>query len=153
MRMDYYRKYQEIVADYNREKDRATVEETFARLAKLAASLDAEQRRAAEEGLSDDELAVFDLLFKESLTRADREKLKQASESSLLPSLQSLIEPMRNWTENVATQAEVKVLILDDLWRSLPRPPFTEAETEELAERVYEYVWQRSARGEELVAA
>ena len=30
MRMDYYRKYQEIIADYNREKDRVTVEETFA---------------------------------------------------------------------------------------------------------------------------
>ena len=55
MRMDYYRKYQEIVADYNREKDRVTVEETFAELVELANSLDAEQRRAAEEGLSDDE--------------------------------------------------------------------------------------------------
>ena len=32
MRMDYYKKYQEIIADYNREKDRATVEATFAQL-------------------------------------------------------------------------------------------------------------------------
>ena len=30
MRMDYSEKYQEIVADYNREKDRTTIEETFA---------------------------------------------------------------------------------------------------------------------------
>ena len=30
LRMDYYRKYAEIVADYNREKDRVTIEETFA---------------------------------------------------------------------------------------------------------------------------
>ena len=29
MRMDYQIKYEEIVAAYNREKDRATVEETF----------------------------------------------------------------------------------------------------------------------------
>ena len=35
-RMDYYKKYQEIIADYNREKDRATVEETFAELTELA---------------------------------------------------------------------------------------------------------------------
>ena len=48
-RMDYYRKYQEIVADYNREKDRTTVEETFAKLVELASSLDVEQRRAAED--------------------------------------------------------------------------------------------------------
>jgi hypothetical protein len=32
MRMDYQRKYEEIVADYNREKDRTTIEETFLRL-------------------------------------------------------------------------------------------------------------------------
>ena len=42
LRMDYYKKYQEIIADYNREKDRATVEETFAQLVELANSLDAE---------------------------------------------------------------------------------------------------------------
>lgn len=49
MGMDYYKKYQEIIADYNREKDRVTVEETFARLVTLAASRDTEQRRAAED--------------------------------------------------------------------------------------------------------
>ena len=80
-----YKKYQEIIADYNREKDRATVEATFAQLVALAASLDTEQRRAAEEGLSDDELALFDLLFKQSISKADRERLKQASKSLLHP--------------------------------------------------------------------
>jgi type I restriction enzyme, R subunit len=60
---------------------------------------------------------------------------------------------MESWTQNVATQAQVKVLILDDRWNSLPRPPFTEEETEDLAERLYEYVWQRTASGEALVAA
>ena len=73
LRMDYYKKYQEIIADYNREKDRVTVEETFARLVELASSLDAEQRRAAEEGLSEDEFALFDLLFKDEHQQADRE--------------------------------------------------------------------------------
>jgi type I restriction enzyme R subunit len=53
-RMDYYKRYSEIVADYNREKDRVTIEETFARLVDLANSLDAEQRRAVAEGLSEE---------------------------------------------------------------------------------------------------
>src|SRR5206468_12838384 len=83
MRMDYYKRYQEIIADYNREKDRATVEATFVQLVELAASLDAEQRRAAEEGLTDDELALFDLLFKENIGKKEREQLKQASKSLL----------------------------------------------------------------------
>lgn len=152
MRMDYYKKYQEIIADYNREKDRATVEATFAKLIDLANSLDVEQRRAAAEGLSDDELALFDLLFKETISNADREKLKQASKS-LLASLGDLLKPMHAWTQNTTTQAEVKVFILDNLWRSLPRPPFTDDEAEALAGRVYDYVWQRSASGQSMQAA
>jgi len=151
-RMDYYRKYQEIIADYNREKDRATVEATFAQLVALAASLDAEQRRAAEEGLTDDELALFDLLFKESISKKDRERLKQASRN-LLSSLQGLLTTMPKWLHNAQTQAEVKVFILDRLYNSLPRPPFTEAETEGIAARVYDYIWQRSAGDHAFVAA
>ncbi|WP_291606108.1 type I restriction enzyme endonuclease domain-containing protein [Bradyrhizobium sp.] len=151
-RMDYYKKYQEIIADYNREKDRVTVEETFAKLVELANNLDAEQKRAAEEGLTDDELALFDLLFKENISKADRERLKQASKA-LLASLQELLEPMQNWTQNTTTQAEVKIFILDTLWQSLPRPPFSDEETEALAGRVYDYVWQRNTSGQALVAA
>ena len=56
----------------------------------MAASLDAEQRRAAEEGLTDSELALFDLLFKEDISKTDRERVKQASKS-LLASLRDLI--------------------------------------------------------------
>jgi len=152
MRMDYYKKYQEIIADYNREKDRVTVETTFAELFALAASLDAEQRRAAEEGLTDDELALFDLLFKVSISKKDREHLKQASQG-LLSSLRSLLAPMPGWIQNATTQAEVRVFILDRLYESLPRPPFTDDETEDIASRVYDYVWQRSASGQVLVAA
>jgi type I restriction enzyme R subunit len=149
MRMDFYRKYQEIIADYNREKDRVTVEETFAQLVALASGLDAEERRAAAEGLSDDELALFDLLFRESIGKADRERLKQASRS-LLASLRDLLRPMHDWTQNTATQAEVQVFILDNLWQSLPRPPFSDEETEAVASRVYDYVWQQSASGRDL---
>jgi type I restriction enzyme R subunit len=152
MWMDYYKKYQEIIADYNREKDRVTVEETFARLVELAHSLDAEQRRAAEEGLSDDEYALFQMLFKDNISQADRDKLKQASQS-LLASLRVLLTPMYDWTKNTSTQAEVKVFILDNLWHNLPRPPFTDQETEALASRVYDYVWQQSASGNAVLAA
>ena len=152
LRMDYYKRYQEIIADYNREKDRTTVEATFAQLVALAATLDAEQRRAADEGLSEDELALFDLLFKDNISKKDRERLKQASQG-LLSSLRGLLAPMPGWLQNATTQAEVRVFILDRLYESLPRPPFTDAETEDVASRVYDYVWQRSASGQDLASA
>ena len=152
MQMDYYKKYQEIIADYNREKDRVTVEQTFARLVELAGSLDDEQKRAVEEGLSPDEYAMFQMLFKENISKTERESLKQASKG-LLAALRDLLRPIHDWTQNATTQAEVKVFILDNLWQSLPRPPFTDEETHELAAKVYDYVWQRSAGGYGLAAA
>jgi type I restriction enzyme, R subunit len=139
-RMDYYKRYQEIIADYSREKDRVTVEDTFIRLVEFANSLDAEQRRAAEEGLTEEELALFDLLFRENISKADRERLKQASKS-LLEAIQNRVAVMPNWTKNSQTQADVKILILDSIWQSLPRPPYSEQDVEVLANKVYDYVW------------
>jgi type I restriction enzyme, R subunit len=101
--------------------------------------------------LIDDELALFDLLFKENIGKADRERLKQASKA-LLGSLRKLLTPMPEWTKNTSTQAEVKVFILDNLWKSLPHPPFTDGEAEGLADRVYGYVRQRSISGPSFVA-
>lgn len=125
------------------------VSDVAAKLVELAASLDEEQRRAASEGLSEDELALFDLLFRDSVSKADREKLKQASRT-LLTSLTALLAPMPAWTQNVQTQAQVKVFILDTLWLNLPRPPFTDDDTNSLIERIYDFVLQRSVSGQPL---
>ncbi len=102
--------------------------------------------------ISNNELALFDLLFKDRIGKTDRERLKQASRI-LLSSLRVLLLPMKDWTQNTSTQAEVRVFILDNLYRSLPRPPFTEPETDEIAARVYDYVWQRSTSGASRTAA
>jgi type I restriction enzyme R subunit len=145
-RMDYYKRYQEIVADYNREKDRATIEETFAKLIDLVESLDEEQRRAAVEGLDEDELALFDLLKKDKLGKAEREKVKQASQA-LLASLRELLAPLERWTKKEQTQAEVETFILDNLYMHLPSPPFTEEDKQQAAKMVYQHVWQQSVIG------
>ncbi|MGD1090169.1 MAG: type I restriction enzyme endonuclease domain-containing protein, partial [Verrucomicrobiota bacterium] len=145
-RMDYYKKYSEIIADYNRDKDRVTIEETFTRLVNFMQGLDAEDHRAAEEGLSEDEYAVFCLLQKENITKAEREKVKRASQG-LLDSLRKLIAQRERWTEKQQTQAEVEVLIRDELFTALPTPPFTEDEKTAMAQRVYDHIWQQSAAG------
>jgi hypothetical protein len=38
----------------------------------------------------------------------------------------------------------VPVSILDNLYQLLPRPPYTEQDTDEIAECIYEYVRERS---------
>ena len=118
----------------------------------LVNSLDEEQKRAAEEGLSEDELALFDLLQKDSLGKAERERVKQASRE-LLASLEELVAGLDRFWEKEQTQAEVEVFILDRLFEALPTPPFTEEEKEEAARKVYQHVWQQSASGEFAAAA
>ena len=151
-RMDYQQKYEEIVADYNREKDRVTIEETFRRLTELIEELDAEQQRAVEEGLSEDELALFDLLKKEDLGRAARERVKQASRD-LLASINERLKDLDRFWEKEQTKAEVKVLILNEVYANLPTPPFTPEEKEAVAAEVYTHVWQQAVRGELAMAA
>ena len=109
-------------------------------------SLDEEQRRAAEEGLDEDERALFDLLKKEKLGKAEREKVKQASRA-LLASLRDLLAPLERWTEKEQTQAEVETFILDNLYMHLPSPPFSEEDKQEAANTVYQHVWQQSVSG------
>ena len=147
LRMDYQQKYEEIVADYNREKDRVTIEETFRRLIELVDELDAEQKRAVEEGLSEDELALFDLLKKDNLGKAERERVKQSSRDLLAAIKARLAELDRFW-EKEQTKAEMQVFILDEIFSSLPTPPFSVGEKEAVAGDVYAHIWQQAVSGE-----
>ena len=145
-RMDFQQKYEEIVAEYNREKDRVTIEETFHRLTELMEELDAEQKRAVEEGLTEDELALFDLLKKDNLGKAELERVKQASRDLLATIKARLAELDRFW-EKEQTKADVKVFILNEVFTSLPTPPFTGDEKQAVADEVYEHVWQQAISG------
>jgi len=149
LRMDFYKKYQEIIADYNREKDRVTIEETFARLLALAESLDAEQKRAVEEGLSENELALFDLLTKPNISKVDRERVKQSSRS-LLAAIQTHLKNFEDWTAKEQTQADIKIFVIDQVFASVPQPPYSPEEAEQMAERIYEYIFQKAVGGTSL---
>ena len=80
------------------------------------------------------------------ITDINRRRLKQTSRG-LLKSLQEKTAAMPQWGRNTATQAEIKVLILDTLLENLPRPRYSDEDAEALADRVYEFAWQRSASG------
>ena len=143
-RMDYFKRYSEIIADYNREKDRVTIEETFARLVDFMQGLSDEEKRAAEEGLSEDELAIFDLLKRSDISKADRERIKEASQG-LLQKVRNLIAPVQRWADKEQTKAEVESCVLDHLFITLPTPPFTDRDKQDLAGVVFRHLWQVEA--------
>jgi type I restriction enzyme R subunit len=99
-----------------------------------------------EEGLTEEELALFDLLNKKPMGKAERERVKQASKG-LLDALQRQLADVQDWTGKEQTQAEVEVFVLDHPYQQLPSPPFTDEEKQALAEEAYRHVWQQGAGG------
>jgi type I restriction enzyme R subunit len=79
LRTNFQQHYEEIIAAYNWEKDRVTIEKMFEELLKFVASLDRESTRALREGLDEEILALFDLLLKPDLSKQDIERLKQVA--------------------------------------------------------------------------
>ena len=108
-------------------------------------SLDEEQKRAAREGLREDELALFDLLQKDGLDKAARERVKQASRE-LLASIKARLAELDRFWEKEQTKADVEVFILDEVFANLPTPPFTPEEKKLVAD---ERLCARLAAGHE----
>ena len=96
--------------------------------------------------MSEDELAVFDLLKKENLGKAERERVKQASRD-LLDSIKSRLAELDRFWEKEQTKADVEVFILDEVFTSLPTPPFTDEEKKLVAANIYAHVWQQAVSG------
>ena len=71
-RMDYSGEYEEIIADYNREKDRATIEETFAKLVELADRPRCRAKARCRGGLERRRVGSLNLLFKENISKTER---------------------------------------------------------------------------------
>ncbi|MDE0219180.1 MAG: DUF3387 domain-containing protein [Spirochaetaceae bacterium] len=112
LRTDFQQHYERLVADYDREKDRVTIERTFEALLKFVADLDDEQARALREGLDQPTLALFDLLKKEELPPADIKRIKQVA-VDLYAILREELDRIRDWEKKQATRDQVKQTILD----------------------------------------
>ena len=143
LRMDYQQRYEAIVADYNNDKNRITIEETFRRLMEVAAELDAEQQRHVREGLSEEELALFDLIQRKDLGKAERERVKQASRD-LLAAIERRLAGLDHFWEKEQTKSAVETFILDKVYVDLPTPPFSGKDKERIAGKVYQHVWQQA---------
>lgn len=80
LRTDFQLHYERIVADYNQEKDRVTIEQTFEALLTLVQGMGEEEQRAVREGLGDEEtLALFDLLLKPELSSKEIARIKKVA--------------------------------------------------------------------------
>ena len=78
--VDYYRRYLEIIEEYNRGKDEVVIKETFRKLIELVNSYSEEQADAKREGLTDEQKAIFDILRQgKKLEEKDKNEIKKIS--------------------------------------------------------------------------
>ena len=140
-RINYYEQYQKIIEAYNQEQDRSAIEKTFMDLMDLASSMSQEQQRYVREGFSsDEELSVYDMLFRDDLSKADIKKIKEVA-VSLLAKVKEKISQLDHWTDKQETRAMVDVLIRDTLLE-LPESYSDESITY-YRQQIYEYVYTR----------
>ncbi|WEK44981.1 MAG: type I restriction endonuclease subunit R [Candidatus Sphingomonas colombiensis] len=115
LRTDFQKHYEQLVSDYNSEKDAVNIERTFAALLVLAEELDGEQRRAVREGLDEETLALFDLLMKPDLEKSDIATLKKVA-VGLYEVLKQQLDAVQDFVGKQATRDAVRVAITNFLY-------------------------------------
>ncbi|HML77356.1 type I restriction endonuclease subunit R [Geobacter sulfurreducens] len=149
LRTDFHKHYQEIIAAYNSEKDRATIERTFEELMKFVTALDEEEHRAIREGLDEESLAMFDLLIKPELSKSERERIKRVAKD-LLEILKAEKLRIENWPEKEATRSAVRVTIRDFLYNEatgLPVSFYSDEEVETKTDLIYQHLFMQYRGG------
>jgi len=118
-RADFPVRLQEIIDRYN--SGGTTTENYYDELVKHAESMKEEEERAAREGLTEDELEIYDILKKEKMTIEETNKVKLAAKS-LLQRLKSERPRVlvQDWYKDSQSQAKMKTAVEEVLDKNLP---------------------------------
>ncbi|MCC6680492.1 MAG: type I restriction endonuclease subunit R [Phycisphaeraceae bacterium] len=136
-RLDYHEKFQQLIEEYN--AGCMNIEEFFDRLVKFARGLNQEEQRGIAEGLSEEELAVFDLLTRPEL------KLAKKEEQQVKKVAKELLETLKNeklvldWRKKQQTRAAVR-LSIEQAFDRLPAA-FTPVIYQQKCQQVYQHVY------------
>lgn len=140
-RVDLYERYQEIVQEYNKDKDTAEIQKVMDDLFALNDGCNEEEKRYLREGLdSEAELAVFDLLQKDSLTKGDREAIKKVAKDLLskLTDQRFTLERLRSMA---TVQAQMKGEIIKHLYAHLPPSAYNPDEIDVKAGALFAHIY------------
>ncbi len=142
LRTDFQERFDEIVRDYNKEKDKNTIEVTFEALTRLTAEMTEESKRYVKEGLENEEqLAVFDMLLKPDLPKADIKKIKKVA-VELLKSLEKQMQDVQDIFQKSATRDGFRQSIYDHLYADgtgLPIDSYDKIEIQGKTDRIFDF--------------
>ena len=114
-------------------------EGVFEDLLVLAKELSEEDARAIKENLSEEELAIFDLLVKDKLNPDEVDKVKKVAHELIAKLKKEKF--VLDWKRKEETRADVKITIRDILYDNLPEPAYSEHDCEDRTQKVYFHVY------------
>lgn len=139
LRVDFYKKYQEIIEEYNHGKDEVVIAETFRKLIEFVNNLSEEEADTKREGLTEEQKAIFDILRKPQLSASDKKKVK-AIAVELLDDLKKDKLKVEQWADKSTTAAAVFNLVSKTLFETLPYPTYESEDVDVKTNLVYEHL-------------
>lgn len=144
-RADFAQRLQKVIDAYN--AGATATENYYDELTAFADTLKAEAERAVREGLTEDELELFDLLKKESMTQDETQRVKLSAKRLLHRLLQE--QPnllVQDWYKDQQTQRQVRSEIERVLDAELP-VTYERALFKQKCDNVYDLVVDYASRG------
>jgi type I restriction enzyme, R subunit len=144
-RTDYAQKLQEIIDNYN--AGSSSTENYFDDLVDFADNLKKEDERHIREGLSKDELEIFDTLKKDKMTKDEEKRVKLASKDLLHRLLEEHPRVLvQDWYKDSQSQLQVRSAIEDVLDNDLPES-YNRIEFKKTCDKAYELVYEYASKG------
>ena len=141
LRLKFYERYKEIIAEYNAGKTLENTVKAFENLNEFIKDLTIEEQRAVRENLEDQEaLAIFDLLREgKELEGKDLKQVKKVARETL-DKLKAEKLKIERWREKRQITAQVKGIIHDNLlW--LPQEIYTDEDVSLKTVNVYQHIY------------
>ncbi len=147
-RVDLAQKLHDIIQHYNTAS--SDVAQFFAALKEYAEKLRDEEKRSAAEGLSEEELEIFDLLFVSELKPAEKDRVKRAAQHLLAKlrdneTKKEVLTP--DWHKNPQLQLRVQEMIGGVLDKELPQEGYPKPIFVEKREAVYQHLLSLATLG------
>lgn len=142
LRIDFYERYERIIESYNKEQDKALIEKTFNDLMKLSQDLDEKQREWVREGFQNQQqMTVFEMLFKDTLTPAEIRKVKSVC-IEMVSAIEERLGEMVHWTEKEETCSQVWTIVRNEAYK-LPESSYPDDVLDGCIKQIYGYFYSR----------
>jgi len=134
-RVNYQERFQQMIDEYNANSHNTA--QLFQDLLNLAQELSAENQRAISKGLTEEELAIFDLLINPDITEEEEQQVKGVAKQLLIDLQEKL---SFEWNQKQDTRDRVKELIYETLL-CLPER-YSDDLYDQMCEVVYRHIYE-----------